>query len=253
MVEALLREGRARGVAVVATAGSAHRLGFGDPRAVRLDGRAAASEPLGPRAGRRRRRPLARGRPARPRTVARPAHPVRRPDVDSGDGGGDDLRRSSPWSDREDTWAIVTASPRTDAAALRSLGHEPIVLDALADAAVRAAISARTAPATAPRVVIGDAEAWMANWALAGAMREDATIIVHGGPREYRVLVRARDPAAAPRRSGRASAGWSSPAPCRADRRGHFARTTENVGVRRDRILNPHRMFAEINDSDMIA
>ena len=34
--------------------------GFGDPRAVRLDGRAAASEPLGPRAGRRHRRPLAR-------------------------------------------------------------------------------------------------------------------------------------------------------------------------------------------------
>ena len=88
------------------------------------------------------------------------------------------------------TWAIVTASPRADAAALRSLGHEPIVLDALADATVRAAISGRTAPATGPRVVIGDADAWMANWALAGAMREDATVIVHGGPREYRVLVR---------------------------------------------------------------
>ena len=44
--------------------------------------------------------------------------------------------------------------------------------------------------ATGPRVVIGDADAWMANWALAGVMREDATVIVHGGPREYRVLVR---------------------------------------------------------------
>jgi S-DNA-T family DNA segregation ATPase FtsK/SpoIIIE len=88
------------------------------------------------------------------------------------------------------TWAIVTASPRTDAAALRSLGLEPIVLDALVDATVRAAISVPVAPAIAPRVVIGDADAWMANWALVGAMREDATVIVHGGPREYRVLVR---------------------------------------------------------------
>ena len=80
------------------------------------------------------------------------------------------------------TWAIVTGSPRTDAAALRSLGHEPIVLDALVDATVRAAISGRTGPSTGPRIVIGDADAWMANWAVAGAMREDATVIVHGGP-----------------------------------------------------------------------
>ena len=103
-----------------------------------------------------------------------------------GDGSG-----GSALVDGGGTWAIVTASPRTDAAALRSLGHEPFVLDALADASgARGDLRARPRAATGPRVVIGDADAWMANWALAGAMREDATVIVHGGPREYRVLAR---------------------------------------------------------------
>jgi S-DNA-T family DNA segregation ATPase FtsK/SpoIIIE len=36
--------------------------------------------------------------------------------------------------------------------------------------------------------VIGDADAWMANWSVAAIVREEATIVVHGGAREQRVF-----------------------------------------------------------------
>ena len=39
-----------------------------------------------------------------------------------------------------------------------------------------------------PTVFVGDADAWAANWALAARIREEAVIVVHGGPREYRAL-----------------------------------------------------------------
>ena len=192
------RGGR-RGVAVVATAASAHRLGsairelFGSTVVLRHPSRSDLVQAGGVGALWRADDPPGRGQWRGRRIQIVDPHSAAATDAATGWRCGIETARDAagrPVVDGAGTWAIVTASPRTDAAALRSLGHEPIVLDALADATVRAAISARTAPATGPRVVIGDADAWMANWALAGAMREDATVIVHGGPREYRVLVR---------------------------------------------------------------
>ncbi len=200
MVEALLREGRGRGIAVVATAASAHRLGsairelFGSTVVLRHPSRSDLVQAGGVGALWRADDPPGRGQWRGRRIQIVDPHWAAETDAAQPDTAmwNETARDAAgrPVVDGAGTWAIVTASPRTDAAALRSLGHEPIVLDALADATVRAAISGRTAPATGPRVVIGDADAWMANWALAGAMREDATVIVHGGPREYRVLVR---------------------------------------------------------------
>ena len=210
MVEALLREGRGRGVAVVATATSAHRLGsairelFGSTVVLRHPSRSdlvqagglgtlwRADDPPGRGQWRGRRIQLVDPHLAAATDAAVPDAAIGNetaPDAAIGNETPTDpaLR---PVVHGGGAWAIVTASPRTDAASLRSIGHEPIVLDALADARVRAAISGGTERATGPRVVIGDADAWMANWAFTGAMREDATVIVHGGPREYRVLVR---------------------------------------------------------------
>ena len=84
--------------------------------------------------------------------------------------------------------AVVTASPRTDAAVLRALGHEPVLLEPSGDAAVRVAVAARDRAAGAALLVVGDADAWLANWALARIAREDAVIVVHGERREYRVF-----------------------------------------------------------------
>jgi len=190
-------------VAVVATAASAHRLGsairelFGSTVVLRHPSRSdlvqagglgalwRADDPPGRGQWRGRRIQLVDPH----RAVADAPTGAALPDAGIGNETATDPAARLVL-DGGGTWAIVTASPRTDAAALRSMGHEPVVLDALADPRVRAAISGSTERATAPRVVIGDADAWMANWALAAAMREDATVIVHGGPREYRVLVR---------------------------------------------------------------
>ena len=38
------------------------------------------------------------------------------------------------------------------------------------------------------RVVVGDADAWTANWTLTALLREEAAIVVHGGSREFRVF-----------------------------------------------------------------
>ena len=49
-------------------------------------------------------------------------------------------------------------------------------------------IAARDRAAGAALLVVGDADAWLANWALARIAREDAVIVVHGERREYRVF-----------------------------------------------------------------
>ena len=90
--------------------------------------------------------------------------------------------------DRRTALAIVTRSPRADAAAIRDVGLEPLLLDPVGDTAVRATIASRGDTAGRPPVVIGDADAWAANWTIAASMREGATVVVHGGPREYRVF-----------------------------------------------------------------
>jgi S-DNA-T family DNA segregation ATPase FtsK/SpoIIIE len=135
--------------------------------------------------------------------------------------------------------AVVSASPRADASALRAAGLEPLLLEPVGDTAVRAAL-ARRAGDTAPRgLIVGDADAWSANWSIAALVREQATIVVHGGQREYRVLAPGHplppllddagtqcwvvEPGSMARR-----AGW----PC--DLALEPGQTTENVGHRAD-------------------
>ncbi|MEI5582721.1 MULTISPECIES: FtsK/SpoIIIE domain-containing protein [unclassified Agromyces] len=93
--------------------------------------------------------------------------------------------------------AICSATPRADATAL--LGDCPdgeiVLLGDGPDAAARAAMVLQGAAASArPRLVIGDAESWAANWALAVQARGRATIVIHGGPVEYRALAREGGP-----------------------------------------------------------
>lgn len=196
MVEALLREGRGRGVAVVATAASAHRLGsairelFGSTVVLRHPSRSDLVQAGGVGALWRADDPPGRGQWRGRRIQFVDVQPAPATDAGVVDAANPDPPAGGSSAGGAGAWAIVTASPRTDAAALRSEGHDPIVLDALVDPTARAAIVLRTPTATGPRVVIGDADAWMANWALAAAMREEAAIVVHGGLREYRVLVR---------------------------------------------------------------
>jgi S-DNA-T family DNA segregation ATPase FtsK/SpoIIIE len=89
--------------------------------------------------------------------------------------------------------AMAAAAP--DAAAATQTAHAPhaevIRLGGTAAAVARAAV-AFEAPVEEgeQRIVVGDAEAWAANWSLASAARARATVIVHGGHAEYRSLAR---------------------------------------------------------------
>lgn len=185
MVETLLREGRGYGVAVAAAAGSAHRVGsglrelFGSMILLRHPTRSDLVQAGGsgalwhvgdpPGAGQWRGRRLQLVDTALSPTVTAPPPPA------VAVGGG--------------CWAFVSSSPRADAAMLRAVGHRPILLEPTIDPAARAAVAGPDTGSTGhPLVVVGDADAWTANWALAGALREEATVVVHGGSREYRVF-----------------------------------------------------------------
>ncbi|WP_350347118.1 FtsK/SpoIIIE domain-containing protein [Agromyces sp. G08B096] len=88
--------------------------------------------------------------------------------------------------------AVVSDSVATDVAALRrTTTLEILPLSASTDAAHRAA--SRVGGADAP-IVVGDAEAWAANWMLLASMRDHGTLVVHGGTGEYRTVVRDRRP-----------------------------------------------------------
>ncbi|WP_430646107.1 FtsK/SpoIIIE domain-containing protein [Agromyces sp. GXS1127] len=88
--------------------------------------------------------------------------------------------------------AVCSASPAVDADSIARLAPRAAVIR-LADGpdAWRDAQSALDAGAdAAPTVVIGDADAWAANWSLAAAARSRAELVVHGGTGEYRALAR---------------------------------------------------------------
>jgi DNA segregation ATPase FtsK/SpoIIIE, S-DNA-T family len=59
---------------------------------------------------------------------------------------------------------------------------------------VRAAIAGGCGADEPSVMVIGDADAWMGNWAVAALMREDADVVVRGGIREFRVFGRGATP-----------------------------------------------------------
>ncbi|GAA1776174.1 FtsK/SpoIIIE domain-containing protein [Agromyces lapidis] len=81
--------------------------------------------------------------------------------------------------------ALVTTSPMADAELLGSAGQAAVVLGSHADAATLGALGRRDAPV----VAVGSAEAWTAHWSLLPTIRETATILVRGGASEYRALI----------------------------------------------------------------
>ncbi|UIP58172.1 FtsK/SpoIIIE domain-containing protein [Agromyces marinus] len=92
--------------------------------------------------------------------------------------------------------AICSARPGPDAATIARIlergptGGEAIRLADGPEAVARATAAFARGPAEVPVAVIGDGEAWTSNWALAATARARAHLIVHGGPAEYRALVR---------------------------------------------------------------
>ncbi|GAA1748414.1 FtsK/SpoIIIE domain-containing protein [Agromyces humatus] len=186
-VEALLREGRARGLWVAAAVSQGHGLGSGlrDAFGARLllhhatrsdlvqsggvGGLWRADEPPGSAQWRGLRVQVVEAEP-----MPQPEAGGERPLVLQGGG----------------VHAVVAAGTSAAAAAIRSAGAVPILIASGADVAGRAVSAAAGHPG--PTVIVGDADAWAANWAMAARIREEAVIVVHGGAPEYRALIRDR-------------------------------------------------------------
>lgn len=188
-LEAILREGRERGLAVVAAISQPHGLGqamrdaFGERVLLRHPTRSdlvqaggagelwRASDVPGAGQWRGRRVQLV----AAPTPKATPGRVVPQLEL-----------RAGP------VHAVVSARPRADAGALRSLGHAVLLLAPGGEAAARLAVDTAATRGEPAPVVVGDVEGWASNWSLAASIREDAVVVVHGGAAEYRALVRDR-------------------------------------------------------------
>jgi DNA segregation ATPase FtsK/SpoIIIE, S-DNA-T family len=248
-LEVILREGRRRGVAVVATAGQAHRFGQGirDSFArlllLRHPTRSDLAHAGGSAALWREQDPPGSGQWLGHRVQVVDAPTVEAPPhtsigaLDLGDVG---------------LCAVVSTSPKGDAAALAQAGLPTLSLDPVGDTVVRGALAERSPGDSVRRIVVGDADAWASNWSIAALMREEATIVVHGGPREYRALV--ADRALPPLLDDPTRQCWVIHPRGRPERAAWPpSQTTETVGRTRHLELNPNAMLPEINDSDMIA
>jgi S-DNA-T family DNA segregation ATPase FtsK/SpoIIIE len=192
-LDVIVRDGRRNGVTVVATAGNAHRLGlsiresFARQLLLRHPTRADIVHAGGSGDLWRDQDPPGSGqwRGHRVQLVEAPPLPVER-------------HEALPPLDLAGSRvvAMVSASPRADASALRAARLDPLLLEPLGDTVVRTALARHAGDADAPGdpdaaarcVVVGDADAWAANWSIAALVREQATIVVHGGQREYRTL-----------------------------------------------------------------
>jgi len=85
--------------------------------------------------------------------------------------------------------AVASARPGADADSIGRIAEvEPIRLADGPDAARRAQHAIESGAAGV--VIVGDADAWTANWSLAAAVRSRAELVVHGGGLELRALVR---------------------------------------------------------------
>ena len=198
-----------------------------NPRGLRPDGPAAASEPVGPRAGRAER--AACGGPTTHRAA-----------------GSGTVAACSSWMRirrvRAPPAPVPSARPRPGRVlrcrhgiaphgcrVLRALGHEPV-----AARAERRRGGPRRRGRARPRsrrrtAGVGDADAWLANWALASDRARGRRDRRPRRRREYRVFATTARAAPAPRRSRRPSAGCCRRANDRAERHGRTRRTTETV------------------------
>lgn len=92
--------------------------------------------------------------------------------------------------------AVCSATPQADAHDLaRACPGADVVMLGVGDPAGPAAAFLQEPPAPGGvRIIVGDAEWWTANWALAAQARARAAIVVHGGAAEYRALARGAGP-----------------------------------------------------------
>ncbi|GAA4368300.1 FtsK/SpoIIIE domain-containing protein [Agromyces bauzanensis] len=183
-LEVVLRDGRQAGVHVAAAASLAHRLGagireaFGRQLFLRHPSRADLVHAGGTGELWRAHEPPGSGQwdAHRAQVVHAPPLPAER------------LPDPEPLDIDEGLYAVVSAAPRADLSTLREAGLDAQLLEPIGHPAVRAVTAGDGVGPTGARVVVGDADAWAANWSLAAAVREEATVVVHGGPREHRVF-----------------------------------------------------------------
>ena len=186
VIEALLREGRARGLWIAASASQSLGLGSGirDAFGVRLLLHHATRSDLVQSGGagdlwRPDDPPGAgqwRGHPVQVVVVDPPAQAVPQHDPQL------PLRCGR-------VYAVVATAPGAAAATIRSAGGDPILI---AGADVTGRRRLEPGDHSAPTVYVGDADAWATNWTLLARIREHADIVVYGGAHEYRALVRHR-------------------------------------------------------------
>ncbi|MRX42773.1 FtsK/SpoIIIE domain-containing protein [Agromyces kandeliae] len=88
--------------------------------------------------------------------------------------------------------ALVSARPGADADRIGRIapGTELIRLADGPDAVLRAQHAIDGSSVAGGVIVVGDADAWTANWSLAATARARAELVVHGGSRELRAVVR---------------------------------------------------------------
>ncbi|MGW9631592.1 FtsK/SpoIIIE domain-containing protein [Agromyces sp. NPDC055520] len=189
MVESVIREGRARGVAVVAAATQVQALGAGlrDAFGSRLLLRHSTRSDL-VQAGGRGELWRATDGPGSGQWHGRRVQVV---DAEPGPAPV-----ASPTSVLElhpgRMYAVVSTAPRAAVAAINGIGRPALLLSAGGETAVRAAV-AGLGDDGSPPVIVGDGEAWAASWSLQASIREDAVLVVHGGQTEYRAIVRGRE------------------------------------------------------------
>lgn len=184
----ILRDGRRAGVVVAASAGPAHRLGtlireaFGRQLHLRHPSRADLVHGGGLGELWRSHEPPGAGQwnAHRAQVVDAPHLPA------------EDHPAAEPLELGDGLFAVVSGSPRADLAALREAGVQAVLLELAGDVAVREQIGGSGDGPPGARVIVGDADAWAANWSIAALVREEATLVVHGGAREQRVFQVAR-------------------------------------------------------------
>ncbi|MFB6611558.1 FtsK/SpoIIIE domain-containing protein [Agromyces sp. NPDC056379] len=189
MVESLIREGRARGVAVAASATNPLALGSGlrDAFGSRLLLRHATRSDLVQAGGRGELWRASDGPGAGQWRGSRVQV------VETTDVSAPETAVTAPLELLPDhPYAVATATPRAAAATITAMGRTTILLVAGGESAVRAAVAAHPIDEPPP-VIVGDAEAWGASWSLTAGLREQAAIVVHGGVGEYRAVMRSRE------------------------------------------------------------